>query len=345
MTVESGLMWVGIFSCLAGSAICSGLTLGFFSLSRIHLKLLDQQGNKEAQTILRVREDGNFLLSTLLWSNVAVNVLLTLLSDEQMVGVLAFFFSLFGITLFGEILPQAYFSRNALRLGAQFAPVVTVLQILFYPMAKPSALLLDRIVGKEGITWFKDHELDTLLKIHAQAPETEISEVEGHGASNFLNLDDVSSLEEGSPLHPGSIIQLPFDGQKIVFPKETPSVTDRFVQQIHQSREKWVIITDDSQTPRLVLDADGFLRELLVEQQYKPLRHCHRPIIFDHLKLSLGELLKQLSVNPEHIEDDVIDHDLVLIWSTDHKRIITGADILGRLLRGIAKRNPLVNFY
>ncbi len=342
---QSVLMWVGIFSCLGGSAICSGLTLGFFSLSRMHLELLDQQGNEEAQAILRVRQDANFLLATLLWSNVAVNVLLTLLSDEQMLGVLTFFFSLFGITLFGEILPQAYFSRNALRLGAKFAPVVKLLQILFYPMAKPSALLLDRIVGKEGITWYKEHELDTLLKIHAQAPETDISEAEGHGASNFLNLDDISALEEGSPLHPQSIIQLPFDGQRIVFPQDTPSAQDLFVQRIHQSKEKWVIITDEEQTPRLVLDADGFLREYLVEQRYKPLRHCHRPIIHDQTNIPLGELLTQLRVNPEHVEDDVIDHDLVLIWTPEHKRIITGADILGRLLRGIAKRNPLVNFY
>ena len=208
--MEPVLMWVGIACCLAGSAICSGLTLGFFSLSRIHLELLDKQGNEEAQAILHVRQDANFLLATLLWSNVAVNVLLTLLSEEQMIGILAFFFSLFGITLFGEILPQAYFSRNALRLGAKFAPIVHILQIVFYPMAKPSALLLDQIVGKEGITWLKEHELDTLLKIHAQAPETDISDVEGHGASNFLKLDDISCIEEGSPLHPHSIVQLPF---------------------------------------------------------------------------------------------------------------------------------------
>jgi len=337
-------MWVGIFSCLAASATCSGLTLGFFSLSRMHLELLDKQGNEEAKIVLRIREDSNFLLATLLWSNVAVNVLLTLLSDEQMLGILAFFFSLFGITLFGEILPQAYFSRNALRLGAKFAPVVKLLQFLFYPMAKPSALLLDRIVGKEGITWYKEHELGTLIKIHAQAPETDISEAEGHGATNFLNLDDISALDEGSPLHPESIIQLPYDGQKINFPGDTPTAKDPFIQRIHQSKEKWVIITDEEETPRLVLDADGFLRELLVEHRYKPLRHSHRPLIHDHLEIPLGELLTQFNVNPEHIEDDVIDHDLVLIWTTEHKRIITGADILGRLLRGIAKRKPLVTF-
>jgi metal transporter CNNM len=310
----------------------------------MHLELLAQQGDKAAHVILKVRQDANFLLATLLWSNVAVNVLLTLLSEKQMVGILAFLFSLFGITLLGEILPQAYFSRNALRLGAKFTPIVHALQMFFYPVAKPSALLLDHLVGKEGVNWLKEHELETLIKIHAQAPDTDISGVEGHGASNFLSLDDISALEEGSPLHPQSIIQLPCDEKIVQFPATAPAASDRLIQQIHASKEKWVVITDAQHTPQVVLDADGFLRELLIENQYKPLRHCHRPIIFDHTNIPLGELLPQFRVNPEHVEDDVIDHDLVLIWTPDHKRIITGADILGRLLRGIAKRNPLVNF-
>jgi len=45
-----------------------------------------------------------------------------------------------------------------------------------------------------------------------------------------------------------------------------------------------------------------------------------------------------LRVYPKSEVDDVIDNDLVLIWS-DERRVITGADILGRLLRGIAYRD------
>ena len=33
-------------------------------------------------------------------------------------------------------------------------------------------------------------------------------------------------------------------------------------------------------------------------------------------------------------EDDVVDEDIILLWS-DQKIVITGSDILGRLLRGI----------
>jgi hypothetical protein len=34
------------------------------------------------------------------------------------------------------------------------------------------------------------------------------------------------------------------------------------------------------------------------------------------------------------VGDDVVDNDLILVWG-EQKRIITGADLLGRLLRGI----------
>jgi hypothetical protein len=40
-------------------------------------------------------------------------------------------------------------------------------------------------------------------------------------------------------------------------------------------------------------------------------------------------------VRPKHPEDDVIDNDLILVWGKQ-KRIITGSDLLGRLLRGIS---------
>ena len=52
----------------------------------------------------------------------------------------------------------------------------------------------------------------------------------------------------------------------------------------------------------------------------------------------LGTVLSRLTVYAKSDVDDVIDHDLILLWS-DEKRVITGADILGHLLRGIALRD------
>jgi hypothetical protein len=41
-------------------------------------------------------------------------------------------------------------------------------------------------------------------------------------------------------------------------------------------------------------------------------------------------------VEIEHTKDDVIDHDLILYWGRE-KKVITGADLFGRLMRGISK--------
>ena len=52
-------------------------------------------------------------------------------------------------------------------------------------------------------------------------------------------------------------------------------------------------------------------------------------------KARLGDVIGMLRVVPEVPGDDVIEHDLILVWHKQ-RRIITGSDLLGRLLRGIA---------
>ncbi len=101
---------------------------------------------------------------------------------------------------------------------------------------------------------------------------------------------------------------------------------------------KWGILTDPTGEPLLVLNADGFLREALLEESpLNPYAFCHRPIVVKDVGLPLGEVLGRWKVHSHRAGDDVIDQDIILLWG-EEKRIITGADILGRLLRGIAAR-------
>lgn len=112
--------WIGIVLCLTQSAMFSGLNLAYFSLSRLALESEAAMGNKVAAKVLVFRKNSNFLLTTILWGNVGINVLLTLLSNSVMIGVSAFLFSTIAITLLGEILPDAYFSRRALKVASFF---------------------------------------------------------------------------------------------------------------------------------------------------------------------------------------------------------------------------------
>jgi hypothetical protein len=67
------------------------------------------------------------------------------------------------------------------------------------------------------------------------------------------------------------------------------------------------------------------------------LPHCHRPIVIADSSVLLGDILPRFRVRPEHPEDDVIDED-ILAWAEEERRIITGSDILGHLMRGIARQ-------
>ena len=151
MFLMSLLTWSGIFFCISQSAMFSGMNLALFSISRLRLEVEADLGNPDASTVLNMRKDSNFVLTTVLWGNVGINVLLTLLSNSVLTGISAFFFSTVIITLIGEIMPQAYFSRHALRMASMLAPLLKFYQILLYPAAKPTAKILDAWLGAEGI--------------------------------------------------------------------------------------------------------------------------------------------------------------------------------------------------
>jgi len=332
-------IWAGISLCLLHSAMFSGLNLALMGLGRLRLEAEALGGNHSAAKVLALRQDSNFLLTTLLWGNVGVNVLLTLLSDSVMAGVTAFLFSTFGITILGEIAPQAFFSRNALRAGALFAPVVRFYQVLLYPIAKPAALVLDRWLGPEAIVYLRERDLRELIGLHAVAADSDVGRLEAQGALNFLALDDLPIGQEGEPIHPKSIVSVE---RANTLPRFERTPGDAFLRDLQASGKKWIVLVDPSGEPGLVIDADGFLRGALLEgAAFSPPRHCHRPLVVRDPATRLGHLLHRLSVEPSTSEDDVIDRDLILLWTPSDRRVLTGADILGRLLRGIAARGPI----
>jgi hypothetical protein len=321
----------------------SGLNLAFFSITKLRLEIESKKNNPHALKVARLREDSNFLLTTILWGNVGINVLLTLLSNSVMVGAAAFIFSTVIITFFGEIIPQAYFSRHALKTASLLSPVLRFYQLLLFPVAKPSALVLDKWLGAEAVQFFKEKDFRELLKIHMDSPETDLEKIEGKGALNFLAIDDLHVLKEGETVNTDSVIQLPFVGDKPEFPEMELSAKDPFIQLIQSSQKKWLVITDGNGEPKATLNSDSFLRAALFGgPQFNPLLYCHRPIIIKDEHATLGEVIPGLKVHPERSGDDVIDEDIIIFWGRE-KRIITGSDILGRLMRGIV-RNKGVDF-
>jgi hypothetical protein len=334
-SVSSIWIWLGIIACVVQSGLFAGLNLAVFSLSQIRLQIEVDGGNADATKVLELRQNSNQVLATVVWGNVSTNVLLTLLSDSVLAGLSAFFFSAFAITLLGEIIPQAYFSRNALRMTVRFLPFVHFYRVILFPLAKPTAMLLDWWLGPEGVSFLREQDIRQLIARSAAAGG-DIGKLEATGARNFLDLDDVPVSEEGEIVHEQSIISMPQANHRCVLPKFDRSPDDQFLRKIDASGKKWVIVTDLEGEPVFVLDSHHFLRDALFnELESDPSRYWHRPIIVRDLKTRLGEVIGLMKVIPERPDDDVIHNDMILVWSSQ-RRIITGSDLLGRLLRDIA---------
>jgi len=332
--------WIGIVVCLMHSALFSGLNLGMFGVSRLRLEIQDATGDEAASRVLALRRNPHRLLATILWGNVAVNCLLTILLDSVMAGLGAWIVSTVGITIFGEIAPQAYFSRHSLRVGAALAPFLRFYGIVLAPVAWPSARLLDAWLGVEGAEYFRERDVRELIRRHMRADDAEINRVEGTGAINFLAIDDLTIAQEGEPIDPRSVIRMAANSVATMIEAMATPLDDAFVDQVQASGKKWVVLVDDGDEPGLVLNADGFLRDVLRGRRDRAVTHCHRPVVVDDPKTPLGDAIRRLRVQADHVEDDVIDEDLILLWTDESRRVITGADLLGRLLRGIVAAEP-----
>ena len=336
--MSTALTWIAIVVCVTQSAALSGLNIALFSISRLRLEAAAADGSVQAQRVLALRADGHRTLATILWGNVSVNVLLTLLAESVLVGVAAFLFSTVVITFAGEIVPQAWFTRHALRVASLLSPLLRFYRVVLFPLAAPVGWLLDRVVGPETTPWFRESELRAVLRHHAQADESEVGRLEATGAINFLRLDDVPVAEEGEPLDPASVLEVPFEGRTPRLPDVSGDPEHPFVLLVAASGRKWIVLVDHEGEPRAVLNAHVFLRRVVPGAPPPDEPVWHHPLVVHDPTAPLGEVLGRLSVVAADHDDDVIDLDLILLWG-QQRRIITGSDLLGRLLRGISRRH------
>ena len=90
-----------------------------------------------------------------------------------------------------------------------------------------------------------------------------------------------------------------------------------------------------------MLDTNRYLREVLGgNDAIEVSAYCHRPVVVDDPGLPLESVLDKMVVEAENSQDRIVDRDVILLWTEGHRRIVAGADVLGRLLQGIAQREP-----
>ncbi|MCE7936280.1 DUF21 domain-containing protein [Candidatus Saccharibacteria bacterium CPR2] len=175
---------------LSLSGLFSGLTLGLMSISPFELKRKKELGNKQAALVYPLRIRGHELLVTLIICNALLNSTLAVFLDMWLFGPITIVVVTILITIFAEVLPQAFLKKHGLQVGAKLAPTLSIIMKALKPISVPLALYLDKLVGEEKVKIYSKEELYKVLDEHEIADESDIDEQELSLIKHSLSFKD-----------------------------------------------------------------------------------------------------------------------------------------------------------
>lgn len=192
------------------------------SLSLSDLKRKAKLGNSNAKKVLPLRQSTHLTLAAILLTNVAAVSATSIVLESVLLGLVAGIVTTILMVIFGEILPQAVFSRNALAYCARFAPVMRLMIILTYPVSKPLQLLLDKLFTRQESQLHTRHELGIIIAEHLGHDKSELDEDEVEIIRGALQLSEKQVRD----------IMLPIDS--VFWMKPNTKLTAAKLQEIKQ---------------------------------------------------------------------------------------------------------------
>lgn len=129
-----------ILFCLIMSAYFSATETAFSTLNRVRVKTLADKGNKRAKLVLKLSDNFDSLLSTILIGNNLVNILMASLStilfikwfDEGTGPTISTAVTTIVVLIFGEITPKSIAKERPEKFAMFSAPIIKSITILFF---------------------------------------------------------------------------------------------------------------------------------------------------------------------------------------------------------------------
>lgn len=102
--------------------------------------------------------------------------------------------------------------RHALTIGSKAVPIVKLIMLVSYPIAKPMAMALDKLLGRELGTIYSKYEMKKLIEIHMERGG--FDKDTGTAMTGALKYHDITVEEIMTPI--AHVFMLPVD-EKLSF--------------------------------------------------------------------------------------------------------------------------------
>ena len=182
------LVLAGILVCILLSAYFSGSEMALSSCNQIRLENEAEDGDPKAKRALRLAENFDDTLSTILMGNNLVNIaasslttvgVLLLTGSEKLNGVGTLIITVL-VILFGETVPKIFCKANATGMSKAVSSGISFLRILFYPITYVIVKLVQLLTKgvKEEKTNPEDEVSDELQTIIETAEDEGVLDAE-----------------------------------------------------------------------------------------------------------------------------------------------------------------------
>lgn len=173
-----GVVIIEVLVLVLFSAICSGLNIAVMALDPADLRRKAKLGNRQAKRVLPLRQQTHLTLASILLVNIAAVSANSLVLEQRLDGWAAGALSTLLIVVFGEIMPQALFSKDPLAWTSAFAPLLKAMIAVTYFISKPLQLLLDNLFPHEHAELQSRHELGLMITEHLGTKDSELDDDE-----------------------------------------------------------------------------------------------------------------------------------------------------------------------
>ena len=286
--------------CLLMSAYFSATETAFSTLSKTKLKTLVEKGNKRAPLALKLSENYDRLISTILIGNNLVNILLSSIATVFVIGLLtnttyenlATTISTAVVTvvvlIFGEITPKSIAKNRPEGFAMFAAPLMQFFIWILIPFSALFSLwtkLVAKIFRVKADNKMSQEEL--LMLVEEVQEEGTIDDEEGDLLRNAINFTEQKA--EDILTH-----RVDLEG----FDMETPM--EEIGQIFEESRFSRLLVYEESidKIVGVIHSKDVFTAKGLTD---KPLEELITPPLFIHKGERIDDLLRELQTNKSHL--------------------------------------------
>ncbi len=328
---SDSLSLIIIIFCVIMSAYFSATETAFSSLNRIRVKNMAEKGNKKAALVLRLSDNYDGLLSTILIGNNIVNIasasLATLIFvkylGEEAGASISTVVTTIVVLIFGEVSPKSIAKENPESFAMFSAPFLGLLMKILTPanfLFKQWKKLLSKIIKAEGDHSITEEELLTIVE-----------EAEQEGGIDEQESSLIRSAIEFSELEAADILTPRVDVVGIALDTPKEEIAKIFLQ------------TGFSRLPVYEGSIDHIIGIIYQKDFHNYVYHTNkdisaiiRPVLFIAKSKNIGELLKELQLKKSHIAvvmdefggtvgivtlEDVLEELVGEIWD-EHDKVV-----------------------